>query len=84
MPVNNARYALNAAIFGEPLKRALRHQRDPGGRRRGARRGYNPVRGTRVVAEGRKFLDRMAPLAGASHSEVTGYAVVADGRARHG
>ncbi|HET9018708.1 MAG TPA: malate synthase G, partial [Acetobacteraceae bacterium] len=78
VPVNNARYALNAgnARWGS-LYDALYGTNalpEDDGATRG--RGYNPVRGARVVAEARKFLDRVAPLSGASHGEVTGYAVV--------
>ncbi len=81
VPVNNARYALNAgnARWGSVYDALYGTNAIPedGGAARG--RGYNPVRGARVVAEARRFLDRIAPLEGASHAEVTGYAV-ADGR----
>ena len=39
---------------------------------------YNPVRGARVIAWARDFLDRVTPLAGGSHAAATQYAV-ADG-----
>ena len=52
VPVINARYALNAANarWGIALRRALRHRCTPedGGAERG--RGYNPVRGDKVIA----------------------------------
>lgn len=38
---------------------------------------YNPIRGEAVIARVRDFLDAVAPLAGASHRDVTGYAVCA-------
>ena len=51
--------------LGQPLRRALRHRRDPRGRRRRrAAGGYNPVRGAAGGRLGaREFLDEAAPLA---------------------
>jgi malate synthase len=79
VPVDNARYALNAgnarwgslydALYGTNAIPELE------GAERGP--GYNPVRGARVVARGLALLDESFPLAGASHAEATGYAVVA-------
>ncbi len=78
VPVNNARYALNAgnARWGSLYDALYGTNAIPedDGAARG--RDYNTVRGARVVAEARRLLDRIAPLAGASHAEVTGYAVV--------
>ena len=81
VPMTNARYALNAAnarwgslydaLYGTDVIP------EDDGCERTAR--YNPVRGGRVIARSREFLDTAAPLAGASHKEVTVYAV-ADGR----
>src|SRR5690606_25563281 len=40
---------------------------------------YNPVRGEKVIAYGRKFLDDVVPLTEDSHKDVTKYAII-DGK----
>jgi len=77
VPVTNPRYALNAAnarwgSFYDALYGTDVIPEDDG-----AERGtdYNPVRGAKVIAFARKFLNDTAPLTQGSHVDATGYAV---------
>lgn len=78
VPVDNARYAINAAnarwgslydaLYGTDII-----SEEDGAERSGP---YNPVRGDKVIAYAKNFLDEHVPLASSSHTEATKYAIV--------
>ena len=85
VPVDNARYALNAAnarwgslfdaLYGTDVVS------EEGGAEKGE--GYNPVRGAAVISRSMEFLDQAAALERGSYARVTRFALAPGGGARH-
>ncbi|MDX1891924.1 malate synthase G [Mycolicibacterium sp. 050158] len=78
VPILNARFALNAsnarwgslydALYGTDVIPETDGAEKGGG-------GYNQVRGAKVIAYARKFLDESVPLASGSYADATGFTV---------
>lgn len=78
VPINNPRYAINAAnsrwgslydaFYGTDMID------EANGKEKGS--SYNPVRGAAVVEKSKAFLDETVPLKGASHLQARHYAIL--------
>ena len=77
VPINNARYALNAAnarwgsLYDALYGTDVISEEDGAGKTG----GYNPVRGAKVVATAREWLNTLLPLANGQHEDAVNYCI---------
>ena len=77
VPINNARYALNAAnarwgsLYDALYGTDVISEEDGAGKTA----GYNPVRGAKVVATAREWLNTLLPLANGQHEDAANYSI---------
>ncbi|MEP0354941.1 malate synthase G [Paraglaciecola sp.] len=76
VPLMNARFALNAANarWGS-LYDALYGSDIIVDEKESTNKGYNPIRGAKVVAYGREFLDQCLPLESGAHKDASRYLI---------
>ena len=81
VPVLNARYALNAAnarwgsLYDALYGTDVLSEDDGAGKVAAGGKGYNPIRGAKVINYARHVLDRTAPLKAGSHVDAIGYSI---------